>query len=154
MRRALSTMIAAAIAAGGLSMPMAAAARGQDMTYDGDSVLLEDARGKSYWVLQSQCAGLFGATSFYMTKQGKAEDAEAAKVQAVAFYRDAVDRLARDRGLPRPEAVAAVSSLVSTSRADELTQITRHGASPSSAWNVRRSICLDVADAYKTARYR
>ncbi|MES2032685.1 MAG: hypothetical protein V4466_00790 [Pseudomonadota bacterium] len=154
MRSALNIAAAVAIAASGFSLPAAAAERGKDLAFNGDSLLAEQARGKSYWVLQSQCAGLFGAASFYMGKQGQAEDAEAAKVQALGFYRDAVDRLVRDRGLETAQATAAVSHLVSTSRTDELKLISRDGLGATTPWNVRRSICLDIADAYKTARYQ
>lgn len=152
MRRTLNLVAAVAIAASGVSMPAVAA--GPDLTYNGDSMLAEGAKGKSYWVLQSQCAGLFGAASFYMGKQGQAAEAETAKVRAIGFYRDAVDRVARDRGLDKAQATAAVSQLVSASREDELKQLTRDGGGSSTAWNVRRSLCLDVADAYRSARYQ
>ena len=77
------------------------------------------------------------------------------KVQGVAFFRDAVDRLVRDRKLSRPAAIEAVSQAVDAGRQEGLQKIKDGGGlQPRSHWNVARSVCLDVNDAYKTVRYR
>lgn len=151
MRRALYIVTAAAIAASVLSAPAMAA----DLAYDGDSMLAEGAKGKPYWMIQAQCSGFFGATSAYMAERGDADGADKAKVQGVAFFRDAVDRLVRDRKLTRPAAIEAVSQAVDAGRQEGLQKIKDGGGlQPRSHWNVARSVCLDVNDAYKAVRYR
>lgn len=150
MRRALYLLTAAAIAAAAVTPAMAA-----DLRYDGESLLAEGAKGKPYWMIQAQCSGLFGATSSYLAEKGDADAAQTAKVQGVAFFRDAVDRLMRDRKMTRPAAIDAVSQIVVTGRQAGLSKIqTGGGLNPNSHWNVERSVCLDVNDAYKSVRYR
>jgi len=151
MRRALSFATAAAIVAAALSAPAQAA----DLRYDGDSILAEQARGKPYWLIQAQCSGFFGATSNYFADRGDAAAAQAAKAQGVTFFKDSVERLTRDRGITREEAVATVSQAVDSGRAEGLQKIRDGGGvEPRSHWNVARSVCLDIAEAYKPNRYR
>lgn len=151
MRRALYLVTAAAIAATALSTPSYAA----DLRYDGESLLAEPAKGKPYWIIQAQCSGFFGATSNYYAQRGKTAEAEAAKAQGVVFFRDSVARLVRDRAITKEEAVATVAQAVDSGRAEGLQKIRDGGGvEPRSHWNVARSVCLDVADAYKAVRYR
>lgn len=151
MRRAVYLVTAAALAASTLSAPAMAA----DLAYDGDSMLAAGAKGKPYWMIQAQCSGFFGATSAYMAERGDADGAEKAKVQGVSFFRDAVDRLVRDRDITRPAAIEAVSQAVDSGRQEGLQKIRDGGGlQPRSHWNVARSVCLDVNDAYKAVRYR
>ncbi len=148
------TLFAAPLLAG-LTLATAAPAVAADLLYPGGTVLSEPAIGKPVWMIQAQCAGLFGATSNVMTDRGDAEGAEAARSQGVAFFRDAVDRLMRDRGLSRAAAVEAVSQPLDSGRAEGFQKIRDGGGfEPRSHWNVARSVCLDVADVYQGIRYR
>lgn len=150
MRRALYLLSVVAIAAGA-----AAPASASDLLYPGGSMLSEGAVGKPVWMIQAQCAGFFGATSNVMTENGDADGAEAAKAQGVAFFRDSVDRLMKDRGLSKETATAAVAQAVDSGRAEGFQKIKDGGGfGPRSHWNVARSVCLDVADVYKGIRYR
>jgi hypothetical protein len=148
MRRVLPLVAA-------LSMASAAPALAADLLYPGGTVLSEGAIGKPVWMIQAQCAGLFGATSNVLGAQGDAEGAESAKAQGVSFFRDSVDRLMRDRGLSRPVAVEAVTQALDSGRAEGFQKIKDGGGFGSrSHWNVARSVCLDVADVYQGIRYR
>jgi len=138
------------MAASTISAPAMAA----DLRYDGESMLAAGSKGKPYWMLQAQCSGFFGATSGYMSEKGDTDAADKAKVQGVAFFRDAVDRLVRDRKVSRSAAIELVSRSVDAGRAQGLQNIRDGGIQPSSNWNVARSVCLDVNDAYKAVRNR
>lgn len=148
MRRAIYLLSAMAIAAAG---PATAA----DLLYPGGSLLSEDAIGKPVWVIQAQCAGLYGATSNVMAERGDADGAAAAKAQGVVFLRDSIERVMRDRALSRADATAAVGPAVNAGRAEGFQKIREGGGfGPRSHWNVARSVCLDVADVYQGIRYR
>jgi hypothetical protein len=148
MRRALYLVSA-------LAMAIAAPASASDLLYPGGSMLSEGAVGKPVWMIQAQCAGFFGATSNVMGERGDAEGAEAAKAQGVAFFKDSVERLMKDRGLSRPAAVEAVSQAVDYGRQEGFQKIKDGGGlQPRSHWNVARSVCLDVAEVYDGIRYR
>lgn len=150
MRRAAHLLSALAIAAAAATPATAA-----DLLYPGGSLLSEGAVGKPVWIIQAQCAGFFGATSNVMAEKGDAEGAEAAKARGVAFFRDAVDRLMRDRSLTRADATTAVAQAVDSGRAEGFQKIRDGGGfGPRSHWNVARSVCLDVADVYQGIRYR
>lgn len=151
MRRALYLATAAAIATAALSTPSYAA----DLRYNGTSMLAEGAKGKPYWMIQAQCSGFFGATSNYYSQLGKTAEADGAKAQGVAFFRDAVDRLVRDRAISRAVAIEAVAQAVDSGRAEGVQKIRDGGGlEPRSHWNVARSVCLDVNDAYQDVRHR
>lgn len=151
MHRSLYIITATALAASTLATSAFAA----DLAYEGDSLLAAGAKGKPYWMIQAQCSGFFEATGAYMAQRGDTDGADKAKAQGVAFFRDAVDRLARDRDLTRPSATEAVSFAVEAGRAEGLQKIQNGGRLESrSHWNVARSVCLDVNDAYKAVRYR
>ncbi|HRD47697.1 MAG TPA: hypothetical protein PLF78_14585 [Caulobacter sp.] len=126
-----------------------------DLLYPGGSILSEGAVGKPVWMIQAQCAGFFGATSNVMTDAGDASGAETAKAQGVAFFRDSVERLMKDRALSKAAATEAVSQAVDSGRAEGFQKIRDGGGfGPRSHWNVARSVCMDVADVYKGIRYR
>lgn len=147
MRRALSLIAI-------LSLTTTAPAVAGDLLYPGGSILSEPAIGKPVWMIQAQCAGLFGATSNVLDERGDTKGAEAAKTQGVTFFQDAVDRLMRDRGLGRAAAVEAVSQALDSGRAEGFQKIKDGGLGSRSHWNVARSVCLDVADVYQGIRYR
>jgi len=149
MRRAFYLLSAIAFAAG------AAPASASDLLYPGGSVLTEGAVGKPVWIIQAQCAGFFGATSNVMSERGDAAGAAEAKAQGIAFFRDSVERLMRDRGLSKPDATQAVVQAVDSGRAEGFQKIRNGGGFGSrSHWNTARSVCLDVAEVYQDIRYR
>lgn len=152
MRRALSLTAAPFVAC--LALAMASPAASADLLYPGGTLLSEDAAGKPVWMLQAHCAGLYGATSNVLAERGDAEGAVAAKARGVAFFKDAVERLMKDRGMARPAAVEAASIALDTGRASGLQQIRDGGFGTRSRWNTARSLCLDVADVYQGIRYR
>lgn len=141
MRRALFLIAAVTL---GVVTPAAAG----DKIYRGGTMLTEGISGRPYWVVQAQCAGVYGAASAYLADKGDAEGAEKAKAMGVAFFRDAVDRVMQDRGVPKPAAIEALSPTVVNGRTETLAALRSEGDGPSSRWNYARSACLDVRDAY------
>ena len=141
MKRALVLIAAVTL---GVVTPAAAG----DKIFRGGTMLTEGIAGRPYWVVQAQCAGVYGAASAYLADKGDAEGAEKAKAMGVAFFRDAVDRVMQDRGVPKPAAIEALSPTVVNGRTETLAALRSEGDGPSSRWNYARSACLDVRDAY------
>jgi hypothetical protein len=139
-----TTLYLAAVVALGLAAPAAAG----DLIYPGGTMLTEGVAGKPYWAVQAQCAGAYGAASSFLADKGDADGAAEAKAMGVAFFRAAVDRVMKDRGVARPAAVEALSPAVIASRASTLEALEAEGVGPSSKWNFARSACLDIRDAY------
>ncbi len=139
--------VAAAVAA------IAAPAFAGDLTFSSRDAnpITNHAVGQPYWVLQAQCAGLFGSMSNYQASRGRAAEAEQAKAQGVAFMKDSLARLRVDRGLEGDNAMAAAGAQVNVGRA-HAQQIIAMGTDDHSQWNVERSFCLDVNDAYHARR--
>lgn len=138
----------------GVTLVLATPAAATDMLYPGGTVLSEGATGRPVWRLQAQCAGLFGATSNVLAQRGDSAGAEAARAQGVTFFKDAINRLTRDRDLTPAEAMTMASGEVDTGRAEGFQKIRDGGLGARSGWNVARSVCLDIADVYKSFRYR
>lgn len=130
------------------TLGIAAPAAAGDLLYPGGTMLTEGMAGKPYWSVQAQCAGVYGATSNFLASKGDADGAAEAKALGVAFFRDAVDRVMKDRGVARPAAVEALGPSVIASRTETLQVLQSEGAGPSSKWNYARSACLDVREAY------
>lgn len=151
MRRVLPLISAVALIGAVAATPATAG----DLLYPGGSILSEGAVGKPVWMIQAQCAGFFGATSNIMSERGDTAGAAEAKDQGVAFFKDAVQRLMKDRGLTQAVATDAVAQAVDSGRAEGFQKIKDGGGLGSrSHWNVARSVCLDVADVYEGIRYR
>ena len=79
----------AAVVALGAAAPAAAG----DLIYPGGTLLTEGVAGKAYWTVQAQCAGVYGATSNFLTEKGDTDGAAEARALGVAFFRAAVDRV-------------------------------------------------------------
>jgi hypothetical protein len=141
MKRALCLAITVALAA-------AAPAAAGDLLYPGGTMLSEGVVGKPYWAVQARCAGVFGATSNFLSQRGDTGGAEAAKSLGVAFFHDAVDRVMKDRGVERPAAIEALGAGVLAGRSETLATLQAEGDGPGSGWNYARSVCLDVRDIY------
>jgi len=141
MKRALYLLTAAAL---GTAAPAAAG----DMLYPGGTMLTEALKGKPYWAVQARCAGVYGATSSYLADRGDAAGAEEAKALGVAFFNTAVDRVMKDRGVPRRAALEALSPGVIAGRQETIEVLQAEGDGPSSRWNYARSACLDIRDSY------
>jgi len=141
MKRALYLLSA-------LSLISAAPAMAGDLIYPGGTMLTEGVAGKPYWAVQANCAGVYGATSSFLAERGDDQGAAAAKALGVAFFKDAVDRVMKDRGVARPAAIEALSPAVVKGRTETLGMLQADGDGPSSKWNFARSACLDVRDAY------
>ncbi|MCF8506130.1 MAG: hypothetical protein K9G59_14565 [Caulobacter sp.] len=143
MKHSVRLLIAATLALGAATPAVAS-----DLLYPGGALLTEGVAGKPYWAIQARCAGLYGATSNYYAEKGDAAEAEAAKALGVTFFRQALDRLMQDRGVPRAAAIEALSPGVVAGRSEGLSALADGGDGPASAWNFARSVCLDVRDAY------
>lgn len=109
--------------------------------------LTEGDVGKPYWMLLSQCAGMFSAAYTVHTQLGDADQAEADKTIGTAMLNAAVDRLVRDRGLDRQAALAMASEGLAAGRTSG-EQILIRGTRSRSPWNAQRSACLDIHDGY------
>jgi len=109
--------------------------------------LTETDVGKPYWMLLSQCAGMFSAAYTLHTKREDAEAAEADKMVGTAMLNAAVDRLVRDRGLDRKSALAMASEGLAAGRVSG-NEILSRGTGRRSPWNTQRSACLDIHDGY------
>lgn len=141
MKRTLFVLTAVTL---GFVTPAAAG----DKIYRGGTLLTENISGQPYWAVQAQCAGVYGAASTYLADKGDAAGAEQAKAMGVTFFRDAVTRVMKDRGVTKPAAIEALSPTVISVRADSLQNLQAEGNGPSSKWNFARSACLDVRESY------
>ena len=142
-RTALLALMALAIAAA----PAAAA----DMVLaSADATpLSEHAVGKPYWILQAQCAGLYGATANFNADKGRDKVASGDQQMGVNFMNDAIERLQHDRKLDFEAALSLAGAQVDIARNHSRALLDEHRRD---AWNAERSFCLDVYDAYHHAR--
>jgi hypothetical protein len=111
--------------------------------------LSEHAVGKPYWVIQAQCAGLYGATANFHNDQHREKAASGDQQMGVTFMNDAIERLQQDRKLDFEAALTLAGAQVDTARAHSKSLL---DSNRRDAWNVERSFCLDVYDAYHHAR--
>ncbi|MBI5939319.1 MAG: hypothetical protein HY859_02725 [Caulobacterales bacterium] len=132
-----------------VTLGMATSATAGDRIYRGGTMLTEDIAGQPYWAVQAQCAGVYGAASSYLADKGDADGAATAKAMGVAFFRDAVERVMKDRGVARPAAIEALSPTVISGRAKTLEALQAEGDGPNSKWNYARSACLDMRETYR-----
>lgn len=119
-----------------------------DKIYRGGTMLTEGIAGKPYWSVQAQCAGVYGAASSYLADKGDADGAASAKAMGMTFFRDAVERVMKDRGVARPAAIEALSPVVISGRTGTLEALQHEGDGPNSKWNYARSACLDMRESY------
>jgi hypothetical protein len=116
--------------------------------------LTEAAVGQPYWMLQAQCAGLFGATANYRTEQSQSRGAQKAAGQDVgrgtAFLNDAIARIRADRQLDYDTAMSTLVPAVQLGRTKARDALAVGSTGPKSRWNYERSFCMDVADAYRS----
>jgi hypothetical protein len=109
--------------------------------------LSEHAIGQPYWRLEAQCAGLYGATANFYSSKGRHGAADTDTQRGVSFMDDAIARLQEDRRLDFEAALALAGAQVDASRAHSKSMLSQ-GMRAHSAWNLERSFCLDVYDAY------
>jgi hypothetical protein len=139
----LLALMASAIAA-------APAAAGDMVLSNHDATgLSERAVGKPYWLIQAQCAGLYGASANFYADKGRGQVATGDQQMGVNFMNDAIERLQHDRNLDFEAALNLAGAQVDTARAHSRSLLE---ANRRDAWNVERSFCLDVYDAYHHAR--
>lgn len=138
--------VAAVLAAVALPAQAGDLVLAKDQTTD----LSEPLAGTPYWVITAQCAGVFSAAYKAASGEGRA-DAEEIKAKGVAMLNAAVERLVIDRGLDRKAAMALASSeFAGGARSGD--EVMLNGFGRGSRWNLQRSVCLDVYDAY-SGRY-
>jgi len=149
--RLTSSAFAAAsmLVAGAASAASDMAVHAQDAT-----PLTESAIGQPYWMLQAQCAGLFGATANYRTEQSQSRGAQKAAGQDVgrgtAFLHAAIARIRADRQLDYDTAMSTLVPAVQLGRSKARDALAVGSTGPKSRWNYERSFCMDVADAYRS----
>jgi hypothetical protein len=103
--------------------------------------------GQPYWILQAQCAGLYGATANFHTARHHDSRAEGDREIGVNLLNDAIERLQQDRKMDFQAALDLAGGQVDAGRAHAKV-ILVHGTDPHSRWNAERSFCLDVYEAY------
>ncbi len=143
-RTILLALVASVIAAA------PAAAGDRVLTSDDATPLSEHAVGKPYWMIQAQCAGLYGATANFYADRRRDKVASGDQQMGVSFMNDAIERLQQDRNLDFEAALTLAGAQVDTARAHSKSLLDAHRHD---AWNVERSFCLDVYDAYHHARH-
>lgn len=136
-RGIVAAVTAIALASGALP----AAAADLLMSRGAASALTEADVGKPYWVLHAQCAGIFSAGFAYRGE-------EADKTTGTAMFKAAIDRLVRDRGMDRKEAMALASDQLATGRQMGIELLSRGGDRRTGPWNLQRSACLDIYEGY------
>ena len=144
------------VASAAVSMALAAgpALAGDLMLAKGDATdLITSDIGKPYWMLQAQCAGMFGAAYAYDVAHKHPSEAERMKENGVDMLESALARLQFDRGIDRNAAMTLAADEVEVGRAGAKTQLEQGGDGPASAWNVIRSACLDISDAASRHRH-
>jgi hypothetical protein len=119
---------------------------------DASDLITSDV-GKPFWMLQAQCAGMFGAAYAYDTSHGKPSAAEAMKQTGVDMLESALSRLQIDRGVDRNGAMALAADQVEVGRAAAKTELDQSGDGANSGWNFLRSACLDITDAANHHRH-
>ena len=119
------------------------------LTRDDATPLSENAVGKPYWLIQAQCAGLYGATANFYADRHRGKVAAGDQQMGVSFMNDAIERLQQDRNLDFEAALTLAGAQVDTARAHSKALLDDNRRD---AWNVERSFCLDVYDAYHHSR--
>jgi hypothetical protein len=153
--KTITAVVAACFAVTCLS---GAAVASSDMvlTERDSTMLTEAAIGQPYWMLQAQCAGLFGATANFRTEQSQSHRAQKAANSDVGigtqFLNDAVARIRADRQLDYDTAMATLVPVVQLGRTKARDALASGETGPKSKWNFQRSFCMDVADAYRSHR--
>jgi hypothetical protein len=144
----------AASALAAITLASGPAFAGDLMLVKGDATdLIASDVGKPFWMLESQCAGMFGAAYAYETAQKRTSDADRMKQNGVSMLESALSRLQIDRGVDRGAAMTLAAEQVEVGRAEAKTQLDRDGDGPSSAWNFLRSACLDISEAADRHRH-
>jgi hypothetical protein len=153
--KTITALVVASFAAACFS---GAAVASSDMvlTEHESTMLTEAAIGQPYWMLQAQCAGLFGATANFRSEQSQSKGAQKAANKDVglgtAFLNDAVARIRADRQLDYDTAMATLVPVVQLGRTKARDALATGDTGPKSKWNYQRSFCMDVADGYKSRR--
>jgi|GEM_PF-1633216 hypothetical protein len=142
----------ATLAAGVLALVLGSAtARAGDLIFGPASatVLTEASAGQPYWRLHAQCAGMLHASFNYNSQNGRTEQAVTDRDASKTMLLASIGRLQQDRGMDRKTALnlALVQMNIGSEAARPL--IYNGGTGPKSPWNIQRSICMDILDAYR-----
>lgn len=132
-----------------LALAVTAPAFAGDLTLNEQDAtpMSEHAIGQPYWMLEAQCAGLYGATANFHTARHRDDRAEGDRQLGVNLLNDAIERLKADRRLDFQAALDLAGAQVDAGRAHSKV-ILAGGTGPHSKWNAERSFCLDVYEAY------
>jgi hypothetical protein len=95
---------------------------------------------------------MFAAAFNYSSLRGDPEQAWQDREIGKAMLNDAIGRLVIDRGLERKPAFDLTLPEVAVGRAVAEDLFADSGFGPRSRWNIQRSICLDIRDAYRGRR--
>jgi hypothetical protein len=148
----LSALAAAVLAAPGPAVR--ADAKGPDLLFPRREATTVTARaaGQPFWALLAECAGVFGAASNYETARGDSAAAEEDARIGTQMADEAIRRLMQDRGLDHDAALAYAGAEINVGRSQGQELLAGGDRGAFSAWNSKRSACLDIDQVY--ARYR
>ena len=108
--------------------------------------------GKPFWSLQAQCAGIFGAGYGYEIARQRVREANGDEAWGVSMLDASLSRLETDRGIDRTAALNIAAPEVEFGREQANKALDNGGVGAEGPWNVLRSACMDVSDAYARLR--
>ncbi len=147
-----AALLIAALVAGVVPLVLGStAARAGDLIFNPSSatVLTEASAGQPYWRLHAQCAGMLHATFNYNSQNDRTEQAVTDRDASKTMLLASIDRLQQDRGMDRKAALNLALVQMNIGSEAALPLLYNGGAGPKSPWNIQRSICMDILDAYR-----
>jgi len=105
------------------------------------------ARNQPYWALLAECAGVMGAASNWATSRGDAAAAGDYERKATSMMGEAMHRLQVDRGLSEKDSMGYAAQQVYVGR-DQGAELLKSGTGAYSTFNIKRSACIEIDEAY------
>src|SRR3569833_313639 len=105
------------------------------------------ARNQPYWALLAECAGVMGAASDWAPSRGDAAAAGDYERKATSMMGEAMHRLQVDRGLSEKDSMGYAAQQVYVGR-DQGAQLLKSGTGAYSTFNIKRSACIEIDEAY------
>jgi hypothetical protein len=147
----LALLMIALVAGGGSLLLGPTRALAGDLIFSPSSstVLTEASAGQPYWRLHAQCAGMLHAAFNYNSQNDRTQQAVADRDASKTMLLAAIDRLQQDRGMDRKAALNLALVQMNIGSEAALPLLHSGGTGPKSPWNIQRSICMDILDAYR-----
>ena len=144
----IKASIAILLAACGLACAGPVAAGDLQLSRTDVTELTQGNVGKPFWSLQAQCAGVFGAGYAYEIGRQRVRQANDDEAWGEAMLNDSVARLQADRAIDHQAALDIAAQEVEYGRNQAKMALQEGGTAPEGQWNLLRSACLDVSEAY------